>query len=233
MPSFDYIQTRNEIIEGAFRIVGALDVGNTLSAEMLDQGVKALQLLIKSWSNKHFFLWSFNLQSFSTVANQNVYDTDGLSVNQLDPAIIGIDKAWVVDSGDDIPIRVVSYSRYLDIVDKEENTGRPFILAYKPTPSPSVYLWPEPDDVYQVKIAVVLPLANFDLDDDEGDIPARFQRALKYGLAEDLYDEYPSANLNTRQYIQQKAAELFMEAKSSDTNVETSSEVEGMYARRR
>lgn len=223
---FDYLATRNEIIEGAFRIVGALDIDQPLSAGMLDQGVKVLQLLIKDWANEHLFLWAFDQGSFATVASQEAYDST------LDQAIIGLDKAWVVDSNNDLPIEVISYSEYLDIFDKEINTGRPKAIAYKPTPSPSFYVWPSPDAIYTIKTLCVFPLEDFDTAGGSGDLPVRFQRALKYGLAEDLFDEYPGP-MNERQYIQGKASLLFSKAKRSDMSVETTNEVEGLYVNRR
>lgn len=227
---FDYLATRNEIIEGAFRIVGALEKGQSLTAELLDQGIKALQLLVKSWSNKHLFLWSFDQSSFPTVSGQEVYTTSDLSGD--DDLIIGLDKAWYVDSNEDIPLEVISYSRYLDIYDKETNSGTPTAIAFKPTPEPTFYIWPSPDAVYTIKTLAVYPLKDFDAAASSGDVPARFQRALKYALAEDLFDEYPGP-MNERQYVQNKAAVLFMEAKHSDEPVETTNEVEGLYGNRR
>lgn len=223
---FDYIATRNEIIEGAMRIVGALEAGQTLSSDLLDQGVKALQLLVKHWSNKHLFLWSFDQGSVSTIASQAYVDST------LDQSIIGLDKAWVVDSNDDIPLQVISYSEYLDIVDKTTNTGRPTAIAYKPTPSPSFYFWPEPDAIYTIHTLCVYPLQDFDTAAGTGDLPVKFQKALKYGLAEDLYDEYPGP-MNRMQFIQQKALMLFQEAKNADKPVVTNNEVQSLFGRGR
>lgn len=222
LTDFDYIATRNEIIEGAMRIVGALEIGQPLSADLLDQGVRALQQLVKSWSNEHLFLWSLDALTFNTVADQTDYAAS------LYAPLIGVEKAFVVEDNDDIELEVVSWSRYQDIVDKEENTGRPRLVAYKPTPAPSLYFWPTPDAIYEIKTLCIVPLQDFDDADGTGNIPVRFQRALKYGLAEDLFDEYPGP-MNERQFIKQKAFELFMKAKNTDMPVETTNEVEGLF----
>lgn len=218
---FDYLATRNEVIQRAFRIVGALEPGQVLSGEMLVQGIDALQMLVKSWSNKHLFLWSFDETSFATVAAQVAYAAS------LDQEIIGLDKAWVTDSNEEIPIEVVPYSRYLDITDRQA-TGRPTLIAYKPTPQPSFYLWPVPDIIYTVKALCIYPLKDFDEAAESGDVPARFQKALTYCLAEDLFDEYPGP-MNEREYVASKAAILFREAKNSDMPMETTDEVEGLF----
>jgi len=222
---FDYLATRNEVIQRAFRIVGALEPGEVLSANMLAQGVDALQQLVKSWSNKHLFLWSFDKSSFATVSTQLLYTITDLSGE--DDAIIGLDEAWVVDSTQDLPLEVISYSRYQDIPDKA-STGRPLAIAYKPTPNPSFYLWPVPDAVYTIKTLSIYPLKDFDDASGSGDLPAEFQKALTYGLAEDLFDEYPGP-MNERTYIAGKAQELFRQAKNADMPVETNDIVEGFY----
>jgi hypothetical protein len=226
---FDYLATRNEIIQRAFRIVGALEPGQVLSADMFAQGVDALQQLVKSWSNNHLFLWSFDQSSFSTVSTQSLYTTTELTGD--DDAIIGLDKAWVVDSNDDLPLEVISYSRYQDIHDKD-SSGRPQVIAFKPTPSPSFYLWPVPDAIYTIKLLSIYPLKDFDDAAGSGDVPAKFQKALTYCLAEDLFDEYPGP-MNERTFIAAKAAELFRKAKNADMPVETNDEVEGFYRGRR
>lgn len=219
---FDYLATRNEIITNAFEIVGVMETGQVLTAEQLDQGIRALQLLIKGWTNKHLFLWSFNKNSFSTVIDQEAYDS------VLDQAIIGLDKAWIVDSNEDIPLEVVSWSRYQDIYDKETNSGRPCTICYKSTPAPSFYLWPSPDAVYTIKVLCPFALKDFDTENATGDVPARFQEALVYGLADRLFDKYPGS-MNERQWIKGKAEEFFAQAKQADVPAETTNEVEGLF----
>lgn len=221
---FDYLATRNEIIESAFEIVGAHEHGQVLSADYLDLGIKTLQKLVKRWGNKGFYLWNFKSSSFASVIDQELYDST------LDQAIIGLDKAWIVDSSEDIPLEVISYSRYLDIWDKETNSGRPLAIAFRKTPSPSFYLWPSPDAIYTIKVLAAFKLMDWDSASGSGDIPAEFQSALEYGLAEDLFDKFPGP-MNERTFIAGKASGLFTEAKNFDQQSETTSEVESLYGR--
>lgn len=224
---FDYISTRNEIISDAFEIVGVKEAGRSLTADELAQGVRILQVMVKAWNNKNLSLWSFNQSSFSTAASQEVYTTSDLSGD--DDAIIGLDKAWVVvDTNNDLELEVISYRKYQSIYDKESSTGRPRAIAFKPTPSPSFYIWPSPDAVYTVKTLGIYPLKDFDTASGSGNLPARFQEALAYGLADRLFDRYPGP-MNERQYIQSKAEAFFLQAIGMEEAHETNCEVEGLF----
>ncbi|MBL0320562.1 MAG: hypothetical protein IPP74_14900 [Alphaproteobacteria bacterium] len=243
---FDYLATRNEIIADAFEIVGVKRAGQNLTAAQLQQGVTTLQKLVKSWSNKHIFLWSFAKSSFTTSNNQPHYtNANGLAGLDLSQAI-GLDKASVVvDSIEtEVPLEVISYSHYLDISNKPQ-TGRPMFIAYQPSWDLSdssllaekhsgFYLWPTPDDNggsdYEINVLCLFPLKDFDTADGYGNVPARFQRALTYGLAEDLFDKYPGP-MNEREFVASKAAQLFREAKLSDVTPETTNEVESLFGR--
>lgn len=223
---YDYVATRNEIIAGAFRIVGVLEPDQQLSADELAQGVNALQLLVKSWANKNIFLWEFEIDEFTTTIGTETYSA------AINSAIIGVEKAWVNQDSRDTPLEVISWSRYLDIEDKE-STGRPTTIAFKPTGTlPSVYLYPVPDQAYDMKMLCVFSLKDFDDADETGTIKVRFLRALKYGLADDLYDEYPGA-MNSREWIRTKAETFFREAKGASVPSETINEVGGFFPNRR
>lgn len=221
---FDYAATRNDIIKSAYRIVGAIEAGEDPTAEQLSDGITALQLLVKSWANKHVFLWNFNLDTFSTVSSQVAYT----SVDGVDITLIGLDKAWVVIDSDDVEIEVITYSEYLDIPTKAD-TGKPLKIAIKRNPAPTIYLWPVPDAVYTIKTLGPNKMQDFSNDPSgTANLPAEFQRALKYGLAEDLFDEYPGP-MNEREYIQGKAASLFIEAKNMVKPTKSNSEIESLF----
>ena len=240
---FDYVLTRNKIVAAALRICGALDPNQNPSAAMSTQGREALQLLVKSWQNKHVFLWSLSQASFNTIANQTEYNNDSgivTGVSQDLALAMGIEKAWIINDDDTREeIQVISYSRYLSLRDTEATVseGKPKAVAFKRTWSTDadaanfhaqIFVYPSPDAVYVMNVLAVYPLKDFDTAAGHGDLPVEFQRALKYGLAEDLFDEYPGP-MNEREYIQGKAAQLFAEAARRDTPVETVNEVASLF----
>lgn len=220
---FDYLATRNEIIQDALEIVGVCEAEQSPTAEQLVQASKGLQSIIKHWSNKHSFLWSLDIGLISTVAA-----TDNYVVAAGLDAAIGLEKAWYVNSNQYIPLEVISYSEFVSIEDHENSSGIPKRIAFRPLPSPSYYLDPIPDAAYVVRLLAVQSLEDMDSAGGSGDIPARFQMALTYALAVRLYDKYP-ADMNRMQWVAQQAKNFFTEASRRDVSTPTTEEIASAF----
>lgn len=206
---YDFNLTRNEIVERAFRIVGALTLGETLSAEQIEQGRIALNSLVKHWQTKHIFLWSMIMKNISLVAA-----TDNYTMG-TDPGIIGIDKAWWVNGTTDEPVTILSYREYQDIPDKT-STGNPTHVAlnYQP-PTPTLYVYPVPSANGTLKTLAITRLQDLDTSSGNAQIPIRFLEALVFGLAEVLSFEYPVTPSEANR-IERRAGQTFLEAQKSD-----------------
>jgi len=206
---YDFEFTRNQVIERAFRIIGVITPGETLTAFQTVQGKFALNALVKAWQTHTIFLWTLTQGSFATVASTVSYSLG------TDPGLIALDRAYRVSSTSDLPIEIVSWKEYNDITQKT-SAGDAYIIAidnHKQTPT--AYLYPTPSSIYTVKYVGIRRLEDMDAGSDTPDMPARFQDALCYGLADHLSDEY-GLPLNERQHIAQKYKEAFEHAKKSD-----------------
>lgn len=205
---FDFNQTRNEIISRAMRMVGAIGLGQTLSAEQLDQGIIALNSIVKEWQTRHIFLWTMEARTESFIADQisAVLDNDVLSV----------DKVFYVDGDDHQPIQLISYRDYQMIPDKSYTSGNPVQAAYDYGKStPTLYLYPAPNAALDVRLFVVKRLQDMDTAAGNADIPQQFLEALTYALADGLSDEYPTPIVE-KQRLKAKADEKFSFCKQSD-----------------
>jgi hypothetical protein len=56
--STDFTQTRNDIIHGALRLIGAIAVGETPSADDIATSAEALNIMIKAWQIDGPYLWT-------------------------------------------------------------------------------------------------------------------------------------------------------------------------------
>ena len=55
--SYDFNVTRNDIIQGALRLIGVLGTDQTPSTVMYDEGSQALNMMVKAWTGRGFGLW--------------------------------------------------------------------------------------------------------------------------------------------------------------------------------
>jgi hypothetical protein len=55
--SVDFTVTRNQIIEGAMRLLGVLGQGRSISAKETSDGAEALNMMVKSWQARNVGLW--------------------------------------------------------------------------------------------------------------------------------------------------------------------------------
>jgi len=218
---YDFVHTRNQIIQRAFRIVGALSNGQNLTAEKLQQGIEALNSMVKSWQSETCFLWTLEPLTFTTTATDYTYVLDD------DPQVIAIDGAWWVNGDYDDPIDRIAWRTYQDIDDKTK-TGKPIYIAIDNKRAPTAYIWPIPDATYTIKILAITKLQDFDSASGTGDFPVRFTQALEYGLADLLADEY-GLPLGERQLLSQKAQKYFQLARRSDRDRQDYMVVRGAF----
>lgn len=219
---YDFRQTRNEIIQRAFRLIGALTLGDPLTAEKIDQGITALNQIVKSWQADRIFLWTLKELTQALTATNASY-----SLNGTDSNIIGIDKAFLRISNTDIPLEILSYRQYSDIPTKTD-AGNPTCIAINYESSPTLYVYPVPAGSLTMYYLGIIRLKDMDTASGNADFPVRFEQALTYALAKDLADEY-GLPLGERGYLRGKADELYTIARKSDRERADNEFVEPAY----
>jgi len=205
---YDYRSGRTKILERAFRIVGALPLGKTLSGEKLQQGNQVLNDLIQSWTTQNIFLWELKVLTFSTVANTVRYSLS------LDPRVLDVEAAYVVQGSDELKLTMLDWRQYTDIQSKSD-TGRPLIFSVEPLEAIACNIFPKPDAVYVIKYLARCKLRDYDETAQPASFPVRFERAAVYGVAADLADEY-GLDPGERTILQAKGEDAFKKAKNSD-----------------
>ena len=129
---------------------------------------------------------------------------------------IGIEQAFLRNNYyADTPIQIISRPRFMEITDKSAE-GQPSYLFYDGRLSPQIFLWPIPNDTTDVlHVLRVRMLEDFDAAANNADFPVRWLRALVYGLAADLADDYKRP-IDEFDRLFAKAEKLFDEAKGND-----------------
>lgn len=222
---FDFQSTRTDIISRALRICGALSTGESLSAEMEDQGIQALNDMVKSWQSDHVFLWTEYTKTLSLVASTQAYSLP------TDPYIFAIDKAFFRLNSTDYPIEVISYRKFQDISLKSNEAVQPSEVAVtwdRDSGLYKAYFWPVPNDSGTVLYTGLCRLKDWDTSSSTGDFQPHWTEALTYGLASRLSDEM-GLPIREREYLRGQADDALTRAKRGDKAIDDDDFVDGAY----
>jgi hypothetical protein len=220
---YDFTATRNQIIEAAYRKIGALGRTQVLSGEQLEAGAFALNEIVKSLENDDLFLWTLRSVDVTCAVSQAVYDSTDMGT---DPPVQAIDQATVKDNDDDLPLKVIPWREYLLIVNKED-TGQPTTISWDHS-TQSFALYPTPDDDYDITLSAITPLKDWDTAAGAADFPVRFQLALIYKLAHYLGEDEGCAESEITRLEANSQIELG-KAKAKTRDRATSECVKGAY----
>lgn len=83
--SFDFIQTTNEIIETAYRMLGVLGDGGTLTSDQYANSRSLLNMIMKNLRGDGVFLWTSEWVSVPLVASSVVLGSDGFDYKCIRP----------------------------------------------------------------------------------------------------------------------------------------------------
>lgn len=147
----DFALKRNEVLELAYQDIGVLRPGGTMTADMLQEGIRRLNLIIREEDargmreNKN--LWALDERTLQLQANGFIYDVanDGLA-----SGIVELVSAFYRDTtGDDIPLKIIQAEQYEAITDKNDS-GDPqqvYLKRDKDLACQLLYVWPAPSSV--------------------------------------------------------------------------------------
>ena len=219
---YDFILTRNELIEEAYRKVGVLADGESVTAGQLSTANKKLNLILKSWEGDGVFLWTYQTETITTTANVSyvaVPTTNGLAY---------IESAYYVEtSGDEVRLDRLTIAQYQDIPGKTSDTGEPVSFSHRISNN-RIYFFPTPDATYTVNLFGVRKLADWDSASSTGEFPSRWQASLKYALSVELAEDY-KVPLNEVKYLREVAGFEYMKARKKENDTEESSHVKGAF----
>lgn len=199
--SSDFTVTKRQVIERAYRIVGALKSGVTINSSQMADGSLILNSVIRELDAKRVGPWSIKESTFTTVAGQTTYSSaDGLptDIYRLESAI------YVKSSNDEIKVEVVGFHEYDKINDKT-TTGDPekILLSEDLTlSSKTAKLWPVPDAAKTMRLRYRRRMYDMDSDANNFDFPGEWYSCLSFLTAAELAEEYATDDNKVRRVME-------------------------------
>ena len=224
--SSDYSVTRDQIINGALRIVRAYTIGESAAEpEQKEHANEALNLLLKNLSVEGMMLWTQTEGELYLAKGQSSYAVGPSSTSDLQiPRPTKILSARINDGTNDIPVHVLGRNEYFDLTSKDSE-GRPTQVYYDRQLTDGVmYLWPTPASGSDtLKFTYERVVEDFDAAGHSPDFPPEWYRVLKWLLAAEIAIEY-GVKVERLSYIEQKAAMIKKDL--LDSEVETYTQFE-------
>lgn len=207
-----YNITRDQLIAGALRMIGATAQGETPTATQISEASEALNLMVKAWEADGMPLWGLTEYDLTLTAGQAEYTIgSGQAVNIPKP--LKVIQMWNtnISGAIDTPMRILTKQEYNTLGNKQ-STGIP-IQGYYDTQRDTgiLHLFPVPStdaaSGYHVTFVYQRPFEDFVASGDNPDFPQEWLDALKYGLAVRLAPEY-GVPLEQRQMLKKEADEV-------------------------
>ena len=205
--SRNFISTRDEIIESAMDLVGALNQGTATLAAERDRAATQLNYVVQSLYTRDIQqLWAVARRTDLYVSDvlQNI-TTSGTSVYDLGQDVLDVMRGsvWIRRSSVDTPLLPMSYEEYA-LEGNKSLSAKPTRFLVEPNQSYTdsgnsrviqgrlrILLHPTPDNSTDViGYTCIKKLQDFDAATNDPDAPAPWMRLLVYGLAAELAIKY-------------------------------------------
>lgn len=211
--SLGYNLTASQLVEGAFNTLGIGQEGEALTARMMADGMRGLNLLIKTWGAAEH-LWTETEGTVAMVANQASY-----TITPKPLRVISVRRRL---NGIDTPMYEMSRQEYFDQSNKTVSPSVPTSFYFDPQQATGVlYLWPAPSaqtvTQYTINMTYLRRMANMDNNTNDLDMPQEWLEAVMWNLAVRLMPQYPVNDPNLAQMIIGMAAQLYGQLKGWDT----------------
>lgn len=184
--------TARQILEDASRQIGVLALGEVLTSEEANQGLRTLNRMLSLWSNKKLLVFNVAIEEFTLVSGTNSYTLgSGATFNTTVP--IHISAAFIKDSaGNELPARLTFDSKEWGRVSVKSSTSQYPTLIYidKDFPNNTVYLYPTPGAANTLILHNWRQLSSVATLTTALSFPEGYEELIMYALAQRLCPEY-------------------------------------------
>lgn len=182
-----------DLIKKSMRLIGALATGETPSADEAQDGLRALNDVLESWSLESLAVYGRLPEVFATIAGQSTY-TVGTGGNWNTDRPVSIDNMYTTVNGFDYVATEWSLEQYNSVGLKTQR--QPYAQRWvfiNDAPLAQIILWPTPSAAVPITIDMPRLLTQVATISTILTLPPGYVRALQYAVAEELAPEYGSA----------------------------------------
>jgi hypothetical protein len=189
--------TAYDIIHGALRKIGAIAVGETLSADDSTTGLEQLNAMLDLWSTEHLAVFNNNEYVLQLQAGKSTYTVGtGGDFNIARPLRLSGAYTRLQPAGTtvDYPCAEVDFTRYSRIGIKNQPGPWPKVMYFNTSyPLAELIFWPVPSQNAEFHLWADMVFSQFANLTDAVTLPQGYMLALQTNLAVLLAPEYGTA----------------------------------------
>lgn len=206
-------RNRDQLIASALRKINAFESGETPDDQSVQDASAALNAMIKHWQASGIHIWRMAEATLTPVVGQVSYVVGSTPTEK--PLKIISARRFNTTSEIDVPLDEMDRVEYQEMPNKT-TTGAVNSFFYDRRAGTNstglIYLWPAPASTDEViKYTYARPIQDFNVAGDAADFPMEWTRAVEWGLADELADEYDVPEPK-RTRIERRAAQYLKEA---------------------
>ena len=150
----------------------------------LKTATRSLNLLLAEWANRGLNQWTINQKVLTMVKDTTVYTIDATTPTATIDVLDVFIRETLGGVATDVPITRMSRTEYANISTKS-STGKPNQYLIDTQISPTITVWPAPDQnsKYDLYLNVLSRIDDADVGANTMQIPFRFYPCLSAGLA--------------------------------------------------
>lgn len=176
-------ETARTLIKGALRKIGVIASGETPTAAEMQDGLEALQMMLRNWSAQNIRLYYTDQETLTMDGSESYTIGSGGDLDTVRPA--SVRGAW----HDDWPVKIIDEDRYRQIRMSTSSTGTVEYLWYAPEyPLGVLYPWPQGGST--LYIDSLKPLTDPTALTDSVAFPPEYDEAIVFNLAVRMAPEF-------------------------------------------
>lgn len=184
--------TANNIIKRAYKILGDLGQGESLTSAQADDGLEALNAMLDSFSIERLMIYEVRQESLTwpaSTASRTIGSGGDFDTHRPDRVESG---TYFQDTNNiAYPVDVLRNREVYDAIDdKTVESSYPEKLYYEPSVTlGTLYAYPVPSQSLTLKLNTWQPLQIFNSLSEVHNLPSGYRRMLSYNLAKELEAE--------------------------------------------
>jgi hypothetical protein len=191
-------RTANDIIVRAFYLIGEFSPNRLPDATDMQEGLYCLNDLFDHFASLGIYIPYIKELTFNLITNQENYTLSNIIPADVDSErIVELEFVNVAIDGQEIsyPVRIINRSSLLNNTRFTALQTRPgFVILERQDLYSQLTFYPKPDQPYVCTVRAKFMLDKLELFDNLEEVPPYYFRFLRYALARELLNIYPSAN---------------------------------------